>query len=138
MEQFRATGLLRRAMTESEFELYRGEAHRCRMMARTSTTDESSRRWLELADGYDQVAISIERTGREKTVGRAPMQPVQAIKPVAASDPMRGGKTAFWRPGQRVARLVALLSRFSGTWNQEVRRNVPGAPDGNFPATVAP
>ena len=49
-------------MKGPESELYRDEARYCRLMART-TTAESSRRWSEMADEYEQLAVPFERAG---------------------------------------------------------------------------
>ena len=43
---------------------YRNEARRCRAMARAAKTVLVARRWHELADEYEQLAVSLERNGR--------------------------------------------------------------------------
>jgi hypothetical protein len=54
---------------------YRDEARRCRMMARTAKTGATSRRWAELADEYEQLAVARERGGRPPARGSARSQP---------------------------------------------------------------
>ena len=70
-EQFRAGAFLVRAMRDSTY--YRNEARRCRQLARIAKTIDAARRWTEIADDYDQLAISLERSGRP-IVQRVPMQ----------------------------------------------------------------
>ena len=48
-------------MPDSEH--YRAEARRCRRLAGDARTIETARRWFELADEYDQLAVFLERTG---------------------------------------------------------------------------
>ena len=58
---------------------YREEARRCRMMARAAKTIAAARRWAELADEYEQLAVALERSGRlgvRRILPRQP-QPVQ-------------------------------------------------------------
>ena len=57
---------------------YRGEARRCRAMARAAMTMQIARRWHELADEYELLAVALERGGRPP-VAHAPMemQPMQ-------------------------------------------------------------
>ena len=52
---------------------YRDEARRCRAMARAAKTVQIARRWHELADEYELLAVAPERSGRPP-VAHAPMQ----------------------------------------------------------------
>jgi hypothetical protein len=52
---------------------YRNEARRCRAMARVAKTVEVARRWHELADEYELLAVALERSGRPSGL-HAPMQ----------------------------------------------------------------
>jgi hypothetical protein len=57
---------------------YREEARRCRKLAAGALNLESARRWFELADEYDQLAVSLERRGSPPPVQSVRMQqPVQ-------------------------------------------------------------
>jgi hypothetical protein len=57
---------------------YRNEARRCRAMARTAKTVAVARRWHELADEYEMLAVTLERSGRPPGVHTAmQMQPMQ-------------------------------------------------------------
>jgi hypothetical protein len=60
---------------------YRGEARRCRAraMMRPARTVAASRRWAELADEYDQLAVALERSGRPH-VHHIPMQQPQPVQ----------------------------------------------------------
>lgn len=64
-------------MLDSEY--FRDEARRCRELARTAKMIDTARRWVELADEYDQLAVSLERRSNPPPLQRAPMQqqPVQ-------------------------------------------------------------
>jgi hypothetical protein len=57
---------------------YRGEARRCRMMARTAKTAATAWRWAELADEYEQLAVAVERSGRLGARRTPPQQPQAA------------------------------------------------------------
>ena len=58
---------------------YRDEARRCRKMARAAKSIVASRRWAELADEYDQLAVSLERGGRP-AVRHFPTQQPQPVQ----------------------------------------------------------
>jgi hypothetical protein len=58
-------------MADSEY--YRTEARRCRRLAGDARTIETARRWFDLADEYDQLAVSLERGGVPPSQG-VPMQ----------------------------------------------------------------
>ena len=57
---------------------YRHEARRCRAMARAAKTVTIARRWHELADEYELLAVALERGGRAAAPPAPPqMQPMQ-------------------------------------------------------------
>ena len=58
---------------------YRAEARRCRAMARAAKIGATSRRWAELADEYEQLAVALERSGRA-SAQRVPKQQPQAVQ----------------------------------------------------------
>jgi hypothetical protein len=67
------------AVVADQAAYYRGEARRCRAMMRTAKTVAGFRRWAELADEYDQLAVALERSGRSQ-VQHMPMQQPQPVQ----------------------------------------------------------
>jgi hypothetical protein len=65
-------------MADSE-SYYRTEARRCRAMARAAKTGATARRWAELADEYEQLAVVLERGGR-RPANRLPRQQPQVVQ----------------------------------------------------------
>ena len=61
-------------MTDAAY--YRSESRRCRRMASTAKTIMAARRWIELADEYDQLAVSLER-GHRPALYVPIQQPIQ-------------------------------------------------------------
>ena len=73
-EQISVTALM---LQMGDATYYREEARRCRRMAAAAKTVPASRRWAELADEYDQLAVAPERSDRPAKRFPMQQQPVQ-------------------------------------------------------------